>query len=285
MRLADPKYTYEKILDRCHAGITGNSSLKKKLNSNKKILIAEGEHYFKLSKKGELYRIKAITPKKGDDPVVLSDLRKSELSKFYDTYFVPEDKPAREIYESLLNSAEEKCPFCGGIGTPRNLDHFLPKSQFPQFAVLPQNLVPSCRDCNMDGNPVGYAEKAEEQIIQPYLDDDKFFLEQWIYASYNKNIYDLDPGCFTYFTTPPAKWSDIDKKRIEKHFFEFNIARRYSTRAAEHLGIALSQVRFLKNKPGLDDDDIKAFLQNSVDSTPFPNHWQKGMYQALIDLV
>jgi hypothetical protein len=286
MRLTDPKYTYDKVLDECHTGITGNNSLKNKLDSNKKSLIDEGNRYSDLSKEGKLYKIKAIISKKGDDPVVLSDLTKSELSKFYDTYFVSKNKPTRKIYDYLLNSAEEKCPFCGGIGTPRNLDHFLPKSQFPQFSIFPKNLVPSCRDCNMDGNPVGFAEKAEEQIIQPYLDDDRFFLEQWVYASYSKNIYDLDPGCFTYFVKPPPKWSEVDKKRVEKHFSEFNIAQRYSTRAAEHLGIALGQVRYFKKKTGLDDSEfVKEFLQSSADSAPFSNHWQKGMYQALIDAI
>jgi hypothetical protein len=82
-------------------------------------------------------------------------------------YFVPEEKPARTIYDSLLNSAKEKCPFCGGIGTPRNLDHFLPKAHFPQFSVLPRNLIPACRDCNMDGKGHAFATNAEDQIILP----------------------------------------------------------------------------------------------------------------------
>ncbi|MBA5605377.1 HNH endonuclease [Duganella sp. FT3S] len=286
MRLADPQYTYDKTLDECHSGITGNNSLKKKLNSNKKNLTDAGDNYSELSRKGELYLIKAINSKKGDDPVVLNDLKKSELMKFYDTYFVPEDKPTRAIYDYLLNSAKEKCPFCGGIGTPRNLDHFLPKSQFPQFSIYPRNLVPSCRDCNMDGNPIGFSETAEDQIIQPYLDDDRFFLEQWIHASYSKGVYDPTPGNFTYFTKPPAHWCDIDKKRVEKHFVEFNIAQRYSTKAAEHLGIALGQLNYFIKKTGVRDDDfIRDFFKSSADAASFPNHWQKGMYQALIDAI
>lgn len=136
----------------------------------------------------------------------------------------------------------------------------------------------------MDGNPIGYAEKAGDQIIQPYLDDDIFFSEQWIYATYSKNVFDVEPGCFTYFVKPPEKWTEVNKNRVEKHFLEFNIAKRYSTRAAEHLGIALGQVNNFRKVAGLDHDDfIRKFFQGSVDSVPFPNHWFKGMYQALID--
>lgn len=44
-------------------------------------------------------------------------------------------------------SPDRLCPYCG-CGGAATLDHYLPKNIFPEFAVLPINLVPSCGVCN-----------------------------------------------------------------------------------------------------------------------------------------
>lgn len=281
MRLSEPQYNFEQTIDECSAGITGNAALRKKVESSKPALVTVEAEYLLAASMGDLYTIHPINTDKHTDPIIVSDLRKSELIKIYDQYFVAEKKPARKIYDALLNSANEKCPFCGGIGTPRNLDHFLPKAHFPQFSVLPRNLVPSCRDCNMDGKAHAFATNAEDQIIQPYGDKDQFFQEQWIFANYHAGN-DGEPGEFEYFASPPKEWLEIDKQRVRKHFADFDLARRYATKAAETLGTVLQQIKLLQ-KAGLDSDAIKdSLLQPGVDTAQFANHWQRGMYQALM---
>ena len=248
MRLSEPQYSFEQTLDECVAGITGNAALRNKLASSRLDLTAAGDGYLNAVGTGELHTIQPINTDVDDDPVVINTLKKSELVKIYDQYFVPEDKPARKIYNTLLNAAKEKCPFCGGIGTPRNLDHFLPKAHFPQFSILPRNLVPSCRDCNMDGKGHDFATNAEDQIIQPYADKDRFFIEQWIFATYNAGIYG-EPGEFEYYTSPPEGWPEVDKLRVRKHFKDFDLAKRYATKAAELLGTVLNQIKVFKMLP------------------------------------
>jgi len=179
MRLSEPQYSCEETIDECLNGITGNTALRQKLTDSKPALLAVEAPYAEAAANGELHTIAPINNTEETlDPVAVNTLAKSDLIKIYDQYFVAKAKPARKIYDSLLNAAKEKCPFCGGIGTPRNLDHFLPKTHFPQFSILPCNLVPACRDCNMDGKAHAYATTPEDQIIQPYVDDDKFFIEQ-----------------------------------------------------------------------------------------------------------
>lgn len=280
MRLSEPQYSFEQTLDECVSGITRNTALRNRLTSCKPDLMAASEGYLNVVGTGELHTIPPIDTSVDEDPVIMNVLKKSELVKVYDQYFVPENKPARKIYDALLNSAKEKCPFCGGIGTPRNLDHFLPKAHFPQFSVLPHNLVPSCRDCNMDGKGHNFATNAEEQIIQPYADKDIFFFEQWIFATYHSGN-NGDPGEFKYNVLPPQNWPEIDKQRVQKHFLDFNLAKRYSTKAAEMLGTVLRQVDSMK-QVGLDAEMIgSVLLKPGIDAAPFVNHWQKGMYQAL----
>jgi hypothetical protein len=283
MRLSEPQYSCEQTLDECVAGITGDAVLRQKLSSSKPSLTAAEAQYLGAAGIGELHTIPSINTDGDADPVVINILKRSELIKIYDQYFVPEKKPARKIYDALINAAKEKCPFCGGIGTPRNLDHFLPKAHFPQFAILPHNLVPACRDCNMDGKAHAFATNAKDQIIQPYVDNDRFFLEQWIFATYHAGN-DVKPGKFEYFVNQPEGWCDVDKQRVSKHFDDFALARRYAIKAAEVLGTILQQIESLR-KIGLDSVTINAaLLQPGVNAAPFVNHWQKGMYQALMHI-
>tara|TARA_B100000700_G_scaffold1794_1_gene2210 strand:+ start:3814 stop:4683 length:870 start_codon:yes stop_codon:yes gene_type:complete len=278
MLLDEPLYTFEQTISKCVLGITGNDSLRRKLIESKDDLLTASIQYRCAAGTSELYTIQAISAL--SDPIIIKDLKKSELVKIYEQYFRASDKPAREIYDSILNSAQDKCPFCGGIGNPRNLDHFLPKTRYPQFSVLPSNLVPSCRDCNMDGKGESFATSAEKQIIHPYLDNDRFFTDQWIVAVYVVTD-DSEPGEFKYSVLPPEEWPEVDKQRAWKHFEEFDLAKRYATKAAEQLGTVLAQIRSVE-QAGFDTSVIKTvLLQPAIEEAQFSNHWQKGMYQAL----
>lgn len=278
-RLNEPHHTFLQSLDDCMSGVAAHMPLRGCISNAKRELLRVGEEYSAAARVGNLC---SIAPFRGADAdIVLADISKGDLVKVYDQYFVPETKIARRIYNSILSAALEKCPFCGGIGTPRNLDHFLPKAFFPQFSVLPLNLVPSCRDCNMEGKAHGFAVGPEEQPIQPYLDQQKFFSEQWISANYQPGVGDV-PGRFDYFASPPAGWPAVDKSRVARHFEQFDLAKRYSVKAAEHLATVLTQMDRMKVM-GLNDNDVEhVLLRPGLEKAPFPNHWQRGMFEALI---
>ena len=58
-----------------------------------------------------------------------------------------------DVYDKILAFAknpEIRCPFCGGISNPSQIDHFLPKSRYGHFSVFPYNLIPICKDCNTE---------------------------------------------------------------------------------------------------------------------------------------
>lgn len=279
LRLSEPSYTFTKSLEDCAEGMANYTPLKGKIATGKAALLAAGDIYSTVGRAGELHSIRPFSGEPEDE--VIAGLTKADLVKVYEQYFVPQEKTARKIYDSIMNAANEKCPFCGGIGTPRNLDHFLPKAFFPQYAFMPLNLVPACRDCNMDGKASAVITSAEEQPIQPYLDDSKFFGEQWIFATYHAAA-DGSPGQCRYFANPPMSWSATDRRRATHHFETFDLANRYSVKAAEHLVTVLTQVNNLK-RFGLSDADVRStLLQPGADFAPFVNHWQRSMYQALM---
>src|SRR5690606_34072146 len=80
-------------------------------------------------------------------------------------------KAAGRRYYNLIRSAplHGQCPLCGHRQVA-TLDHYLPKSEFPAFAVLPLNLIPACRDCN-SAKLARVVLSANEQTLHPYYDD------------------------------------------------------------------------------------------------------------------
>ncbi|TPG27069.1 HNH endonuclease [Variovorax ginsengisoli] len=280
MRLNDPERDFSATLDECIEGILGNNAFKAKMVAAKPDLLQAGANYIIAGNSGALFSIPPSANEKEKDTVILGNLTKAELVNLYEYYFRNEEKASRTTYDKLLNSAQEQCPFCGGIGTPRNLDHFLPKSRFPQFSTFPKNLVPSCRDCNMDGKAESFATRAEDQLIHPYVDHDRFFNKQWIFA---KCLLDPSnrPISVHYFVASPDEWEQVNKDRAQKHFHDFGLAKRYSVKAAQLLETTLAQIAGLK-KLGLSNAAIcTSIISPGIDKAPFINHWQKGMFQAI----
>lgn len=250
------------------------------------IFLGKEDEYKTLSSTGALFRYQGKTPLV-DTTLVVGNLSKIKLINLYENNFRNKDKPARRYYDEILVSSGERCPFCGDIGHTKNLDHFLPKANFPEFSVMPLNLVPSCRDCNMGEKGQNYATTEEEQAIHPYLDKDIFFHEQWVFADY----LDEDEGALNYYVNCPDGWRQEDKSRALNHFKTLNLASRYRLEAAKHLSEVIDQrdafrkiiLRFNPQAMSIDIKNafVEANLQPLIDSEQFGNHWKKVMYQCL----
>lgn len=281
LKLKLPVHSYPNALDLCRDGITGNIGLLKKVENATTDLKTQAQAYEASGSIGELYTIQPLQNQRNVDPIVLGQLKRSDLIKLYGNYFVGITKPARAVYDSLMIAADEKCPYCGGIGRPRNLDHYLPKKHYPQFSIVPLNLVPSCRDCNMDGKGEVFAMREAEQVIHPYLDDDSIFNEQWLFARYTPTN-DGEPGVIEYFVSPPQHWEDVKKQRVEKHFLDFDLSLRFSKEAGSRSVALLAQYEALLQVPVNKDVAKNIIFQPIIDTSPFVNHWERVMCLALL---
>jgi hypothetical protein len=124
----------------------------------------------------------------------------------------------------------------------------------------------------------------EDQPIHPYLDNQRFFDEQWVFATYHA-AQDGALGRLDYFASPPAAWPAAAKHRAINHFNKFCLGKRYSIKAAEHLSPIFAQVNRMTDL-GLSGADIRHVLfEPAIENVPFVNHWQRGMYQALAQTV
>lgn len=220
-----PTYATNFAFQTCADSVT-DPELRKRLTAILEKMGVLAKYYDDQATGGQLH---TVQPSTGEDTqVILGEVTKSELKNMYDREMVARLKPARRIYDELrLSAPNSRCPTCG-IGQVYTIDHFLPKSKFPFFSVLPENLVPSCRDCNT-GKLAAAANDA--QSFHPYYDARQLSEEQWLFAE----LLQTYPVSVRYFVRAPQNWDDFQARRAMNHFREYKLAHRFGSLAAEEL--------------------------------------------------
>jgi hypothetical protein len=176
---------------------------------------------------------------------------------------------------TILVSADDNCPFCGGIGHPKNLDHYLPKANFPQYSILPANLIPCCRDCNTEKKNA-VAQTLGGQSLHPYLDKSKYFTEQWVCASVSHS----DPVSLRFFAKPPGQWSLQEQQRVNSHFREYGLAGRFGIEAGRELATLTHLRKKILSK--MSTQSFQNYLTDvASDNALRLNDWKRVMYQTL----
>jgi len=203
---------------------------------------------------------------------VIRQVTKGELKDLYDKQMIPRRKTARAIYDNLRAAAPGGiCPTCG-FGHVETIDHFLPKSSYPWFSVLPENLIPSCRSCNT-GKSAVIAD--DSQYFHPYYDIGPLMHEQWLYA----DILFTNPISIWYEVRPPSGWTDAQKLRAKNHFRDYNLRSRFGVQAAAELSLLIPQF----SDPPMDIHEIRDALDRKLRAARRyeTNSWRIALYEAL----
>lgn len=274
MRLSSPKFQSLDIFDACTAEMKDKEA--ERFHSSRNALKSQHDLFDQASNDKTWYRLPRC--KRGEpNKLIAGDLTKKHLMDLYSDRVVPSDGRPREMYTEILREACDKCPYCAGIGSVRTLDHYLPKAIFPAFSVHPMNLIPSCRDCNADARD-SFPSAMEEQPIHPYLDEDIFFNERWVYATVRRG----NPIMLDYFADPPTVWSEDSRRRACSHFEAGNLAVRFSVQAPGELGTLIQQRK--TSLLCLSEIDFRKHLAQGAHFQKEPlNGWRRTMYQALCD--
>lgn len=266
----DPKVVYQDCID----GIQRDCNLRARLNEVTDDIVNAATDYEQKAKAKQLY---SIPPNDCEnDDIILGNVTKKELTETYSSYMVGKGKSARVIYDFLLSQSPlGKCPFCG-FGHATTLDHYLPKAKYPQFSVLPFNLVPSCKDCNT-GKRTAIATTAKDQSLHPYFDHQNFIEDQWLYAK----VRETKPATIYFFVKAPDQWDDISKERVKAHFKAFKLDSRYSVEAGNEL-VSLRDI-LVQYCQLFGSNWVRSHLQIEAESSAnqHSNSWQTAMYQAL----
>jgi hypothetical protein len=271
--IAAPNEDPGKVYQTCVNSIADHN-LRNRLDVLTNLIVAAANDYQQKASAKQLHNL--VPNNCGNGDIVVGAVTKKELKAVYSNHMVGKAKPARDIYELLLSRAPlGRCPFCG-MGQATTLDHYLPKTKYPQLSVVPSNLVPSCKECNT-GKSTSVATTAGAQCLHPYFDHQNFINEQWLFAE----VIQTPSVSIRFFVQAPESWDNISKARVQAHFKDFKLEGRYQKEAPSQ--IACLKDTLLTYAKLLGADGIRQHL--SIESDTYykrhRNSWQTAMFQAL----
>ncbi|WCN36222.1 HNH endonuclease [Aneurinibacillus uraniidurans] len=283
--LKPPEYGVEEFFDELLVGRHNNSKnqfLINRLSSIKSFLKDEQENYKELGGNKLLHTLKEHdtisipTDAKLDDSISRT-ISAKEMEKVYSNFLVDEPdsiKIGRTAYDLiLLNAYFNLCPYCSHREV-KTVDHYLPKSKFPSFAITPVNLLPCCSDCNKDKLD-NYNLKEDKMLIHPYFDD--ISDQDWLKCKVIDNIW---PITFSYEVSD-AIVDSVLKSRINNQFKLLNLNKLYADNATREFSKRVkSLVREYNSNPS---NNALDFINDNLQSYQFenPNSWQTKMFEAL----
>ncbi|QDO82406.1 HNH endonuclease [Shewanella psychropiezotolerans] len=177
---------------------------KKNINRIKLDLLNDTKIYNKLASSGKFHEVSGKISNVDEDS-------KKSLKKLYETY-VKESGVKKFIFEQSLY-----CAGCQkGYATDRaTKDHFLPSSTYPNFFVLPWNLVPICGDCNRAKSDVS-PKSSKENLPHPYYNT-LLFKKNWLKVVIKK----AKP--LKYELTFDDALKPSEKQMVENHLIAYKL--------------------------------------------------------------
>lgn len=215
-------------------------------------------------------------PKKGEsaDPEVrLYQRRKKSLINLYPA------QPGTDLH-SILDTMRRKhglmfCPSCGEPGKPGTLDHYLPKTDYPEYSVVFENLTPMCEACQAKKGASDVNDEGNKLFIHPYFDPiQDAFLSLVIsepYESPTSFSVEVDQG------TP-----EQIRTLFERHLSEIGFRERFEEFCIGEYSGLLSLFTIERDSPNPESAEriINRFLlQNKRQSH---NRWEAIFYRGVL---
>lgn len=179
------------------------------------------------------------------------------------------------LYGELLAIGGARCPMCG-FGEISTLDHYLPRAEFPEFAILALNLVPACGRCNqLKGTHVGL--EPGLQFLHPFFD--------WLAVVPIlgcKFSVRAGSALIEFRIRRTHRVADNVLSRVRFQFSRLRLANRFRAEALAEIGerrTTFSQYASAKGPVGL-RDYLRTESRGYV-AAHGPNHWKSALYRSL----
>lgn len=256
---------YTQVVKNCR-----DESKKEKLEAIKSVVFERYSHYEDNSK--ELKHI-SQSPISQDDE---KDYLKSNYSRNKDGYL--EGEVVSAILKAQSPQLRNTCPYCG-IDKPRTIDHYLPQSLFPEYAIYPSNLIPCCGYCNSKKGK-RWIHEGDRMFINFYFDElpyETIFLE----VEFNYLLDDEVPKISFNLTQ-----ESIDKdqfKLIESHYSRLELKNEYAAESDEEISnirqliVDSPETSLLTHIANL-KRNLKVFEKKYG-----VNYWKSALYRGIIN--
>lgn len=246
--------------------IVRNAKLKARLTAIRNLVIEAADEFEKKVTTGQLHTVIRETHINGN-------VTSKELQDVYER-MVRKGTLGRKIYDKLIIASPLGiCPLCSHREVTQ-IDHYLPKAEYPRLSVVPINLVPSCSDCNKS-KLNKFPQAPEQETLHPYFDNIENDI--WLTATVTQS----NPASFQFQVTPPDHWEQLLSDRVRFHFNSLSLNKLYATQAAVELvqiNFRLINIYAVSGSPG-----VRQYLLEGAESRSHANlnSWQTAMYKAM----
>lgn len=265
IKVEKPVLDTKTIIEDCISNVIKQPTLSH-IKASKMTIVSKSRDYDELAEKSQLSTLVRHSSVPGG-------ATKEDMVWLYDNKFVADR--GRKYYEKIkLLPKWGKCPFCG-VGIVSTLDHYLPKTEYPTYAVTPYNLVASCSDCNKKKTTTIITTRAEE-LIHPYYDD--FDDEIWLKS---KAIY-KDEMVFWFFVEKPETWTQEKYERAKNHFEKLGLNSLYVAHCGEEFAEYECTAKELYEIGG--EKLVKRDLSDRIKERRriTRNNWRAALYEGLL---
>lgn len=257
--------TAEDVYTNCISKVR-NQTLKTNLTNCLYDIINSSLDFYEKRKNNELYNITSI-------PNISAHVSGDEMRKVYKTRMVGSKSPGRYFYDKVrAMSTNNICPFCG-IRIVKTVDHYLPKSLYPIFSVIPINLLPSCSDCNKLKDDY-FPRCHEKELLHPFFDNltTEIWLKCEVLSPYLK---------YEFYVDSPSSWNRQLSNRVENHLKVLKLKELFALQCASEYSGSLLYFKNTFNKKG--QQGLMEYLLEMYESNEndLKNHWKTAFYMGL----
>jgi hypothetical protein len=151
---------------------------------------------------------------------------RADCEHCYDQETTPLSLLKKAVAGVLPSSNNFYCPLCG-LGKWETFDHFIPKSLFPEFSVLPRNLIPCCWRCNhLKGNR--WDAGLPSAVLNVYYDS--WPRQRFLVANIDFDL--LDGASVSFSLIRRIRSGRVSRARLERHFEELDLGPRFAEAGA-----------------------------------------------------
>lgn len=267
-KVKKPRICSKTLFESCATRIR-NTFHRQCLLSHSSEVVDLGEEYEKAAERFRLCFINVCD--------VFWDVPSNTWNNLYRNHMAKLGGVAREQYDEIrLAPVANTCPFCS-VRPVQTVDHFLPKSRFPQYSVMPANLVGCCQGCNADKDDSG-PDSPEMQLFHPYFDS---MDGRWLVAEVKEEC----PPAATFYVSQVSGRDQAVTARLKHQFKILKLGSLYSANAANELSSIEFQIRRLHEGPG-GEKKVRDYLSDakqSASDAAYPVEWKVALYEALAE--
>lgn len=194
-------------------------------------------------------------------------------------YYEAPPTSLRSLIKNKRNEHKlDECPSCGYPFVPDTLDHFVPKDEWPEFAIFPNNLVPQCRGCApVKGAQYFCNTNNVVKFIHPIYSNILSKVGFKVEVKFD-GVEPVFVVTFTMEDTSPLSETDLD--RVKRHLKLLKVTSRFK-------GYCVREYRSWKNKIKKSKFDIRTVFLARISVDPnnqnFYTNWGTAFYKGLLD--